>query len=575
MSVKFPIPYWFRVEWMMALVFLIALFAHADLAPLEETHWDAPIYVQLSQRAAETHMLESYHDHAKEIKLGPAGAHWNFTRIGHIFLLGEITKLFGSSEAALVTMQWIYRFFMALSVILCVGIGLRLVHLFRLEKPDLILLVGYAIAAVTYVISDSYRGLQGHLVSEPPAFAVLALFALALLWAVERRSLISGALAGGLLFLLFFIRVDAVFPGVIFLAVLTVALAISRKVDAIPYIAVSALIAFMSYMTYAWWFSPLVNPKTLAAFSDAVKTMYPGLPLRSLIQIVIAGGFLWVGAVASLARWRDPVVRFAIVWFAFALLPLVLRSLQGGEVQVRMAFFVAIPLIILAGEGWSWILGRLLYVKDVRPIAAALGLLLFLAFTPYAKVMLTLREAAINYLPLESQKYVFLSAMEHESMQPLTASQDFRLGLLVRPKEERLTFKYLQARELGAFLYRTGQPTYLIWPSMFLVGQQSTLQEFMGLIRYFGKAYPENANLLLTRLPNKINTEPCTAKVPTALEPVVFCTTLTSLEREHLRQNKIALFILSADGYPMPEIPPAHLKMRLLATPYTLYEVGE
>lgn len=574
MSGKFQIHRWFRVEWMMVVVFLIALFAHADLAPLEETHWDAPIYVQLSQRAAETHMLESYHEHAKEIKLGPTGAHWYFTRIGHILLLGKVTQLFGSSEAALLAMQWIYRFFMALSVILCVGIGLRLVHLFRSEKPNLIWWVSYAIAAVTYVVSDSYRGLQGHLVSEPPAFAVLALFALALLWAVERRSLIIGAFAGGLLFLLFFIRVDAVFPGVTFLAVLVLALAISKKIDEISYIAVSALIALIFYIIYAWWFSPLVNPKTLAAFSDAVKILFPGLPLRSLIQIVIAGGFLWVGAFASLARWRDPVVRFAIVWFVFALLPLGLRSLQGGEVQVRMAFFIALPLIILAGEGWSWILGRLLYLKDIRPLAITIGLLLLLAFTPYGKVVLSLREAAINYLPLDIQKHMFVSILKHGNVQSLPVYQDSRLGLLVRPMSERETYNYSHARKLAVILYGSNQPAYLIGPSMTSIGQKPSLLPFMGLIRYFGKAYPKNADLVLTSL-HKATTEPCTSTVPTALEPVVFCTALTSLEREQLFRKGISLFILSADGYPMPEMPLAHLKMRLLIHPYTLYEAME
>ncbi len=222
-----------RTFCVLPVVFFIALLFHSDLVPLEETHWDAPIYVQLSKRAAETNILAGYREHAQDIHLGPGDdAHWYFTRIGHILLLGEITKLFGTTETALVVMQWLYRVFMALGVVLCVVLGLRLVNLLRTEKPDSIWWIGYFIAAVTYIASDSYRGLQGHLVSEPPAFLTLVFYTLVSLKAVERRSLVVGACAGGLLFLLFFIRIDAILPGGIFLIVLLTAIVLLRKYEA-------------------------------------------------------------------------------------------------------------------------------------------------------------------------------------------------------------------------------------------------------------------------------------------------------------------------------------------------------
>ena len=143
---------------------------------------------------------------------------------------------------------------------------------------------------MTYVVSDSYRGLQGHLLSEPPAFVTLVLFAVVLLRAVERRSLVIGAFAGCLLFLLFFIRIDAVLPGIVFLAVLLTALVVLRKFDTIPSIIAAGLVSLVLYLAYAWWFSPLVNPQTLANFSSAAKEMFPGVPVKSLFAIAIAGG---------------------------------------------------------------------------------------------------------------------------------------------------------------------------------------------------------------------------------------------------------------------------------------------
>ena len=37
-----------RTFYVLPVIFFISLLFHFDLAPLEETHWDAPIYVALS-----------------------------------------------------------------------------------------------------------------------------------------------------------------------------------------------------------------------------------------------------------------------------------------------------------------------------------------------------------------------------------------------------------------------------------------------------------------------------------------------------------------------------------------------
>lgn len=573
---KFSAWYSPRTFWMLPIVFFIALLFHFDLAPLEETHWDAPIYVQLSKRAAETNILADYRKHAQDIRLGPGDdAHWYFTRIGHILLLGEITKLFGTTETALIVMQWIYRIFMALGVVLCVVLGLRLVNLLRPEKPDSIWWIGYFIAAVTYIASDSYRGLQGHLVSEPPAFLTLVSFTLVSLKAVEDRSLVVGACAGSLLFLLFFIRIDATLPGMIFLIVLLTTIVLLRKYEALPSIIVAGLVSLVLYLMYAWWFSPLVNPQTLANFSSVAKEMFPGVPAKGLFAIIIAGGLLWVGAcVAIPVLWRDPVVRFATMWLGLALLPLVIDSLNGRSIQARMAFFVVLPLLILSGEGWTWILRSCIKQHKIRSLVVALGVVIILAFAPYSLIMQEARNFAINHLPPEIQKYLFVSLVKSGAIGPALYYQDPKLGLLVRPRYERWTVEYSKAREIGDYLYDPERPAYLLWPRARSTGHQHSLQGYIRLFQYFGKEHTQDGDFILTKLPNKVSVESCTAQMPTKLEPVIFCSTFDPRDLDILRRNKTPLYILGADGYPMPNMPPLKLTVLLSIPPFVLYEIA-
>lgn len=585
-----------RTFCVLLTVFCVALLFHFDLAPLEETNGDASIYLYLSKQAAETNLLADYRQNAHNIiKRGLDKAqqdpkvhfdthenikanwdmHWGFVRIGHILLLGEVTRFFGATETALVAMQWLYRVFMALGVPLCIVIGFRLVTLLRSEKPDAIWWMGYLIAAITYVASDSFRGLQGNLLSEPPAFLTLALFTVMLLIAAERRSLAIGACAGCLLFILFFIRANTILPGVTFSIVLLTAIVISRKFDAIPSIVTAGLISLIFYLFYAWWFSPLVNPQTLANFSSVAKEMYPGVPALGLFSIAVAGGLLWVGAFAALPMWRDPVIRFALIWLGLTLLPIVINSLDGHVVQTRMAFSVVLPLLVLSGEGWSLILRSFIRQRKIYPLIVVSGLVGILAFAPYSQLILESRNFAINHLPPETHKYLFASLVKKGAIGTVPQYQDSSLGLLVRPINERRTLNYLKAREIGNYLYVPERSAYLLWPNgNRLAGHtQVSISSSIRLFRYFGEEYPEHAKF--TQLLNRADTNPCTARAPTESERVVLCSTLTPSGLEVLRKDKIPLYILGIDGYPMPDMPQVELKVLLSASPFVLYGIDE
>lgn len=559
----------------LPIIFLIALLCHSSLAPLEETHWDAPIYVLLSKYAAETNLLEEYRRQAHDIQLGPGDdAHWYFTRIGHVLLLGEVVKFLGNNEIALMAMQWLYRILMALSVPLCIVLAKQLGMLLRAEKPDSTWWIASLIAALSYVASDGFRGLQGHLTSEPPAFLVMVLFAWVLSRAVEKASLANGVFAGVLLFLLFFIRIDAVLPGLIFLFVLLITVWRVKKFAAIPSMILAGVVSFTLYLLYAWWFSPLVNPLTLLNFSIEAKEMFPGLMTKSLFAIMVAGGLLWIGAGVCLMMpklWRDPLVMFALIWLGLSLLPMLIDSFHGRSIQARMAFFIAAPLLILATEGWRQMLREFVENKKFNVLLMASGLMILLALVPHAFIRQESRNFVVNYLPSDIQKYFFISLPHNEMVK---SSEDSRLGLMVRPLYERWTLEYSKAQQLAEYVYSSNRPAYLIWPIEKLPGQHS-LQNYIRLIRFFGRPYPPDTRLPLTQLPNTVDDEPCIHQRPTETEPVVFCTKIDSSHLEELTTTKVEVYVLSADDYAMPDIPAAELNVRGSAPPFVLYRVAD
>ena len=271
--------------------------------------------------------------------------------------------------------------------------------------------------------------------------------------------------------------------------------------------------------------------------------------------------------------WRDPVVRFAIIWLGLALLPMVIDSLNGRSIQARMAFFVVLPLLILSGEGWSWILRSFIHQRKIRPLAVALSVVAIMSFIPYSLIVQEFRSWALNHLSPEIQKYLFISLPNRDSIKPVSQYRDSKLGLLVRPKFERWTLEYSKAREIADYLYHPGRSAYLIWPTAKSVGQHS-LQNYIRLFRYFGKEYSEEGDIL-AKLSNKIDTEPCTAQLPTESEPVVFCSTFVSSDLEVLRRDKIPLYVLGVEGYPMPDMPEVALKVLLSTPPFVLYGTVE
>ncbi|MCC8997520.1 MAG: hypothetical protein LM517_10855 [Nitrosomonas sp.] len=562
-----------RLSYVVIVLFFLGIFFHSDLAPLEETHWDSPIYLQLSKQAAETNVLADYHLYAQDIPLGAGdGAHWYFMRIGHVLILGEITRILGNNESALIAMQWLYRIFMALGLALAVILSHQLIKLFedsRADKntSDSFGYIGYAIAALSYIASDSYRGLQGHFISEPPAFLVLVLFAITLLKAVERRSVLIGTFSGILLFLLFFVRVDAILPGVTFLFLMFLTLLILKKFNALPAFIATCLSSFALYLLFAWWFHPLVNPQVLLEFSSSAKEVFFSAPLKSVFSIAIAGGLLWVGACAGAMQWRKPVILFALVWLLLTLLPLLIDAFSGRAIQSRMAFHIVLPLLILAGEGWQRIINSWAKQKQMWPILASLSVMLVLALVPYS-IITDMRNFAARNLSPEIQKHFFTSILKKGDVH-LIEQSDAKLGLLVRPKFERWTIEYKKIQEMGNYLYQLNSDiSYVTWGKYAESSRgQHSLQSYVDLMRYFGEKKSRGVSFVLEKKVDESTR--CTSNFPQSSQSIIHCPTLTTSDIEFFRKNNYPLYIFTVEGYVIPEI---KLKKLLSVPPFSLYE---
>jgi hypothetical protein len=171
-----------------------------------------------------------------------------------------------------------------------------------------------------------------------------------------------------------------------------------------------------------------LNKPTGVKFSSNAKEVFFSAPLKSIFSIIIAGGLLWVGACVGALRWREPIILFAMIWLLLSLLPLLMDSLNGRAVQSRMAFYIVLPVLILAGEGWRWIAQAFVKQKRILPVVLVLSVTLMIALVPYSMI-LNARNFAAIYLPPEIQQYLFTSLARKGSIQSNQQSHDSKLGL--------------------------------------------------------------------------------------------------------------------------------------------------
>jgi hypothetical protein len=246
---------------------VLALLLAAQEEPLEDMHWDVPIYLYQAKRFAETHYLANYARHAAEVAIQVQGdlpahesyshAFWRFIRLGHITLLGGVVGLFGSTLVAVVFLTWLYTLFLISGIAF---LFFSLLILGRMSEPARPWFAGAAISTLMFLLSDIYSYLAGNLVSEVLCILLLSAAILALMRSVNTGRLALAILSGLLVFVSYTARVESVWTWLAFLVAYVVAWrgSIYQSVPWKPFFA-ACFTAFGSYIAYAAIFHPLVD----------------------------------------------------------------------------------------------------------------------------------------------------------------------------------------------------------------------------------------------------------------------------------------------------------------------------
>jgi len=450
-----------------ALTFLAAVFAISAVfsmkGPLQDVHWDAPIYVSRAKEFAETPYLRKYMAEAPAIaeglsrwKIGEDTAYWGFLRLGNTVLLGLVTSLMGANTASLLAGFLLYTALLAAALISSLVLVLRIAETLGndpLQRPAMI--AGALVSGGLYLASDIYRYLSGNQVSEVPAMLLLSCSALALVQAAKSRSIALAALSGVLGFFLYVVRVEAVWAYLSFLLLFAGALFWRQRER--PWLRMalaSGLTALLMYLLYAWLFWPIADPRLLLTFTAGVQEApQNGLPAAKLL--VAAGGALWVGLLLAIYLDRSsPVLWFALIWCFLLLLPTMDALLGKRQTETRMYSVVLAPLLIASSIGWASAFAR---AADGR---------IHRAIIPLAATM-----AALIIAVSQAESYQLLRQL------PGGWRLQYVRAWLSPPSYERLSYPVRELQQVSRFAYSRRTLTVL-------VPEQGRLDEHLRIVRY-------------------------------------------------------------------------------------------
>jgi len=431
--------------------------------PLQDVHWDAPIYVGRAKEFAQTPYIRRYIADAPAIaerlprwKIGEDTPYWGFLRLGNTMLLGLVASVLGANLASIYAGFLLYTVLLAAALVSSVLLVLRVADtLHDNALPGRALLIGTAVSGALYLASDAYRYLSGNQVSEVPALLLLGGSALALVEAMRSRSLTLAMVSGVLGFALYVVRVEAVWAYLAFLLAFTgLHFWQFHEPSRLREALVSGSTAFLLYLCYAWLFWPLADPRLLLLFTAGVQEA-PQSGVAAVKLLVAAGGPLWVGLLIALACGRrSPALRLALIWLFLLLLPHLDALFGKRQTEMRMYAMVMAPLLIASSIGWASAIagtGRKNVVRAVMPL---------MAICSAAIIALSHDESyqAIRQLPGGWRlQYV------RQWLSP--------------PSYERLSYPVHELQEISDFLYARPEPTVLI-------PEQGRLDEYLRIVWY-------------------------------------------------------------------------------------------
>lgn len=485
----------------LALTLMAISFSNAWL-PLQRVHWDSPIYLYQAKRFAETRLIASYSNNANAIasqtqtgKLvigeGYSEAYWRFTRLGHIALLGGIVKLFGSNETGVFAASLSYAFILAMAVLLAIIGGRALCQLYQPEEqpshnlPRFILLTGFVCA-----FSGGYLYMAGNLVAEVPAFFGVSLGLWLSVNAIRYNSRLLAVASGFLAYVTFTVMMEAVWLYIALYLALWLAPTTTRSRKSVAASLLwAAVIALAGYVFHLTIFSDLAIPRTILSFHQHVAATVASRD-ASMFTPLGAAGLLWLALpFAILARWRAPLTRFTWIWFFLCLTPFLIKYFRGG-VETRMFYLLTLPLILLFALGLSTLNQTQLVAKYRSRFLAGLMIVVLSGF---------------------SIAHPTTYALLHQS--PGAWRLQHVRAFLWPPAYETLSYPLKDLRRIADWLYDKRQTGTL-------VVSQGVAQENLDLIRFFGPAYPADADLATQ--PDPTNLLPCGTHYSSPYEPVLY-----------------------------------------------------
>lgn len=460
----------FSIPLLILLAVLTVTIAFMSKGQLQDVHWDAPIYLLRGKVAAETPLLHSYQSHAKEIadalpqyKPGVVDTpYWGFMRLGNTLLLGAVTAFAGESLTSLKIASGLYTLLLACSLVCGALLAMRIMETLGSDIPKTAVLQGAVLSAILYLASDIYRYLSGNLVGEIPAMFLLTVGALSLVEAIRSRRIHLGILSGVMGFALYVVKMELVWVYVSF-ALLYAAILFSYAPTKMywPAFIISGLVALCFYGIYAWWFSPLADPRLFLtyAFADHEQPINPVAPIKLWF---VAGGLLWVGFLLGLRyRIRHPVLWLSVAWLLVITLPHYDAILNGRSAQVRWFALIMPPLLLGSTLGWAALLERIAANKTHKIMFSAL-------------LVCTLTLIGLSH----AEPYQWLSHL------PGGWRLQYVKAYLSPPPYERLSYPVAELAEMSRFLYEDREPTVVVL-------EKGVPEEYSNIIAYFGPRLPQ------------------------------------------------------------------------------------
>lgn len=467
---------------------------------LQDTPWDAPIYLSRGKEVAQTDYLHSLKLHAKETaahlpqyKVGEDTSYWPFMRLGNILALGAVISTMGASMASIQTAFWLYSLLLASATVFGVLLSLRIIDTLDPSIAKDVVVKGSIISAALYVASDVYLHLSGDLVAEIPALFLLTGGALALVAAGVTHRISLAILSGFLGFALYVVKIEGVWAYISFSLLYGAVLAIyAREKLWWPAFMIAGISALSLYVVYAWWFWPLPDPRLVPIFAAAFRTGVQN-PVAPIKLWIVAGGMLWVGLLLAFRyRVRSPAFWLALGWLALVTLPY-LDTIIHHRLSVVRQFALIMPSLLLASSiGWSALLKR-----------SAAG------------------NSSRRTLPLLLAGIAVLLALSHAETYKLLAQLPggWRLqyvkAFLSPTPYERQSYPVDDLAAISRFVYARRQPTIV-------VRGNDVAEEHLTIISYFGP--PLSRSSIDQFYASDEHMGMCGAKkIQLALEPVMYC----------------------------------------------------